>query len=314
MRADSDGVRAREQEDSAQRKPADVSGPRLGIVTVLHNSDHVLREFADALGPVDVGNVSLVLVDSGSADVTIARHVAAELGAEFVVAPGNVGYGTASNLGARRLEVDWFLFVNPDVRVHLGDLQRLVRAAQEAGFACAAPLLTRDVGRRREDENAMPVRPEFPVSGACMAVAAGAFREVGGFDECFFMFAEEEDLQLRLASKGYVTGIVETVLADTRGGASSAGVSARWSMAEREVARGRLILKHRGWLMFCASSARSMVRIASWSALSPRRQSLAQIVRGLAKAARDQSTGRHRRCEARLVDPEGTESSAAQRS
>ena len=57
--------------------------------------------------------------------------------------------------------------------------------------------------------------------GACMLMRAGAVAEVGGFDERFWLYGEEADLQRRLAARGWTAVFTPTALATHVGGASS---------------------------------------------------------------------------------------------
>ena len=49
-----------------------------------------------------------------------------------------------------------------------------------------------------------PRRQVFPVTGCCMWCRTEALREVGGFDERFFLYYEDYDLSKRLAQKGTI--------------------------------------------------------------------------------------------------------------
>ena len=46
------------------------------------------------------------------------------------------------------------------------------------------------------------------MSGACFAVRRSAFEQVGGFDEAYFMYAEDVDLCWRLGRQGWRIGYV----------------------------------------------------------------------------------------------------------
>ena len=45
------------------------------------------------------------------------------------------------------------------------------------------------------------------LTGAALLVRSGLFRDLGGFDEAFFMYSEETDLQMRIHKSGYRIGV-----------------------------------------------------------------------------------------------------------
>jgi GT2 family glycosyltransferase len=60
------------------------------------------------------------------------------------------------------------------------------------------------------------------VSGAVVAIGTDAFRELGGFDERFFLYFEDADLCRRAANAGMPIRYVPAAVARHVGGASSA--------------------------------------------------------------------------------------------
>lgn len=60
------------------------------------------------------------------------------------------------------------------------------------------------------------------VSGACFAIGAAAFEEIGGFDERYFMYFEDADLCRRATAAGWPIRYLPDVVVDHVGGASSA--------------------------------------------------------------------------------------------
>ena len=80
------------------------SRPSIGVVTVTHNSAHVLDGFLDQLSAETAENETrVVVVDSGSSAIGETKRISRQSGAAFVPILENVGYGTASNRGAQGL-------------------------------------------------------------------------------------------------------------------------------------------------------------------------------------------------------------------
>jgi GT2 family glycosyltransferase len=129
------------------------------------------------------------------------------------------GFGANHNQAFARCASDWFLIVNPDVRI-TGDVLTvlLARAAQRDAILAPqevdaagvrrdgvrGPITPLELLRRRvfRHPTAAPRRGGW-VKGMFMLTRARAFRQVRGFDERFFLYGEDADLCARLMLAGW---------------------------------------------------------------------------------------------------------------
>lgn len=133
------------------------------------------------------------------------------------------GFGANHNAAFARCDTDWFLVLNPDIRLDRDALAQLLSLAQpgvgllapridEPGRAGLEPhrdLLTPcEILRRDRAAYRPPVAPAW-VPGMFMLLRAAAFRQVGGFDRRFFMYGEDFDLCARLRLAGWEIAVAE---------------------------------------------------------------------------------------------------------
>lgn len=136
------------------------------------------------------------------------------------------GFGANHNQAFERCGTEWFLVLNPDIRFDDDVLSPLLaQAAADAGLltprilepgktepephrALLTPL--KIVGRK-----AGYVRPTVPawIPGLFMLFRSKAYRQVGGFDEKFFMYGEDFDICARTRLAGWKLQVGETLLA-----------------------------------------------------------------------------------------------------
>ena len=123
---------------------------------------------------------------------------------------------------------DWFVICNPDIIATPEQVRQLLTQAENEGTELAAPMLWNNK-TDRFDHNVRPrVRLLFLIlsfvgmpgpsrysadqlekletsdwaSGAFLAIKAGLFRKLGGFDDRYFMYMEDVDLCRRAETLG----------------------------------------------------------------------------------------------------------------
>jgi GT2 family glycosyltransferase len=172
----------------------------------------------------------------------------------------NGGFGRAANAGVRLATHPWLLILNSDIVVPPGFLTSLLAAAaplqpavvgvrqrdpetQEelrAGHRFFGPLslavlhtsaLRRYRGARwwrrlarTDDEEPAPSGPVDWISGAVLLLPLRLFVRLGGFDESYFMYCEEVDLQRQAHQRGVPSLIVTGIEVGHHGGASSSAL------------------------------------------------------------------------------------------
>lgn len=135
------------------------------------------------------------------------------------------GFGANHNQAFQQCETRWFAVVNPDIRLPTDPFALLVAALEEGGCGVAAPevrnpaggvddsvrrfptlpgLVRRFVGK---DDGRMVTKGTQPqnvdwAAGMFLLFSAGVFREVGGFDERYFLYYEDVDICVRLWRRG----------------------------------------------------------------------------------------------------------------
>jgi len=191
--------------------------------------------------------VDIVVVENGergSAPTTLRERDVT------VVEPGlNLGYGRGVNRGVARVrDHEYLLISNPDVVVHHGAVAALAAALDALEtVAVVGPQIRRPDGSVYPSQRVFPhfwlaglhalLAPVWPsnpatkryrsrhddgtvdwVSGACFMIRRRAFEEVGGFDERYFMFAEDMTLCWDLRQRGWgVAAVDEAVVTHVEG-------------------------------------------------------------------------------------------------
>jgi len=216
--------------------------PHVAVVLVTYNSDAVLPGALESLVANGVHLDAVVVADNASRDdsVKVAQSAATWLPVRVLQTGRNAGYAAAINAAVQVLNLDRLdavFIMNPDCRLHPdtlavlaadlrrracgiavprllnvdGTLQPSIRRAPTVSRAVAEAVIggkkAGRIGRLGElitDPRAYE-RPGRAVwaTGAAMLLSTRLMRELGPWDESFFLYSEETEYCLRAADHGY---------------------------------------------------------------------------------------------------------------
>lgn len=179
----------------------------LTVIVVTYNSAHCIA----ALAPTLAALPHVTIVDNASNDGTADVAARAMPNALVLRNERNLGFGAANNLALRQVATSHALLLNPDCLPAEAFLRGLLAAAGEfPDAAIIAPHLIRRGGevelsyrwpgklwRSQGPAAEGPCCVGF-VCGAAMLFNMAVMREIGFFDEDFFLYYEDEDLCQRV--------------------------------------------------------------------------------------------------------------------
>jgi GT2 family glycosyltransferase len=240
----------------------------VAVVIPSWNSAGLLPRCLDSLAEQGL-EIELMVVDNGSGDGSV--ELLAERGVPHIALPENVGFAAAVNLGVARTGAEAVLALNADTVLEPGCLALLLDALEadpklggvqprllqgDAGapldpsaarLYSAGQALTAD-GRALELGAGEPQPPRLPavhevfgVCGAACLLRRQLFTELGGYDESYFAFYEDVDLNVRARIAGWRFAYVPAAVVWHLGNASwLAGFERPGADNARLVARNRL--------------------------------------------------------------------------
>ncbi len=210
---------------------------QVSVIIVNYNTySEILKCIGSLYSFTDDIFFEIIVVDNKSPERNI--EYLSELFPEIIVlySNNNRGFGAGCNMGARKSKGKYILFLNPDTIVKSNVLKEFYDFMERnTNTVAVSPnfiypngdqgyvfnyfpdivweifeLFGRGYGYRIKRFNKLintfstertPLKVDWN-TGACLFVSASKFSDINGFDENYFLYYEDVDLQLRLKEKG----------------------------------------------------------------------------------------------------------------
>ncbi len=259
--------------------PADARAD-VAVVVVTYNSAADIPKLVDDLRVAALDRpVRLVVIDNQSTDGTV-DVIGEQRDIVLVQSGGNLGYAGGINLGLRSIgQCDAVLILNPDLTLEANAITRMLEALRSDRIGAVVPKMLDEDGStypslRREPSIARAIgdaflggkvsrRPGFSseivthsasylqshdvdwATGAAVMVPSTVVREVGDWDEQFFLYSEETDYFRRIRETGRLVHYEPSAVVRHRRGGSGSAPALQTLMA---VNRIRYAERHHGQL------------------------------------------------------------------
>jgi len=209
----------------------------ISVIVVSYNTADLIGACLASIAEGQGVPLEIFVVDNASSDGG-ADVVRKGFPAVHLVENGeNRGFGAANNQVLSRCEGRYLVLLNPDTVVRPGAFREMAAYMDShPGVGLAGPGIVNPDGTHQDS-----VSYRYPgqkhasgelaglagsiacVMGACQIVRTGLMRRIGGFDEDFFLYGEDQDLCLRIRKLGYEIGHVESAEVVHHGGKSERG-------------------------------------------------------------------------------------------
>ncbi|MDQ0895402.1 glycosyltransferase family 2 protein [Agromyces ramosus] len=255
---------------------------RVSVLVVLYNSSAVLEQLLASIPAASRDTATdVVVIDNASSDRAESHRIAEQYGASFVQLEANLGYGGGVNAGFAALDDpgDLLLICNADLEFRPGAIDALAEYAttHPAVGSVGPAILNKDgsvypsarrspslrvgVGhallgdiapnnrwsqRYRDEATLSAPRQADWLSGACLLVPTVRFKELGGFDDGYFMYFEDVDLGDRLRAAGSRNVFLPAAQVIHIGAHSTESVSGRMLAVHHRSAYRYLSRRYRG--------------------------------------------------------------------
>jgi len=204
--------------------------PELSIVFVNYNDRiHLEKSLASLQKNVQDIDYEVIVVDNNSSDGSLAFLRENFPSVRTMGNKENLGYARANNQGIRESKGEYVLLLNTDTIINPGALNLLLQEMKkDPGIGGIGPALLTDKNNYQVSfgkkvnfiselfqkyflnfyyklilKNDKKNREVNWLSGACLLTKRNILKEVGLFDENFFLYFEDIDLCLRIKEKGW---------------------------------------------------------------------------------------------------------------
>ena len=188
------------------------------IITVLYNSSDIVDSFFDSFK-----NFKIIVVDNGRNE-RILNKIQNYKNIQVISKNKNLGYGKAINFAFENVSTNFFLVLNPDLSIDENSIENMfniLNKYSDCGMVAPMTLPDKDFYGAFPEKNLKNVNSSNEIKsrelllnssiegelcvdvakGCALLISAEQFKNVGKFDEKYFLFWEEIDLCRKFRTK-----------------------------------------------------------------------------------------------------------------
>jgi GT2 family glycosyltransferase len=193
----------------------------VSVIVVNWNGKEHLKECFTSLKKQTYVPLELLLVDNASVDGSVEYVEEHFPMVSVLINPENRGFGGAVNRGVEKAKGEYILFLNNDLHLDERCVEKMVDMVEGESVGAIVPKILYFNNENRinsfgnlinylglacpkyiDEENKTTMEVEETACGGIFLIRKNLFKELGGFDQEFFMYHEDHDLSWRIRLLG----------------------------------------------------------------------------------------------------------------
>jgi GT2 family glycosyltransferase len=192
--------------------PSIFKNKKVSFIIVAYKSKKFLTGCVNSIIKHTSCEYEIVIVENNSGENLDEIQNLSTTKVKIIYSDKNAGFGSGVNLGATKATGDWLCIINPDTKIQ-GDIHILstigkntgiiglalvnqenkIQAYQYGDFPTPHSIVSNKAKKSWQNPIEKTIATDW-VSGGSLCIETNLFRELGGFDERFFMYYEDIDL------------------------------------------------------------------------------------------------------------------------
>lgn len=206
----------------------------ISVIIVSYNTVDLTIACLESVFASQRVSYEVFVVDNASKDGSAVIVGQKYPGVRVIANEANRGFGAANNQALHECLGRHVIFLNPDTTVEPESFYTMVEFMDtHPQVGLAGPMVLNPDGTRQDSVSYRypghrygaadlgPLPGEIAcVLGACQIASASLLKELGGFDEDFFLYGEDQDLCLRIRKRGLKIVLIDEAVFMHHGGQS----------------------------------------------------------------------------------------------
>ena len=173
---------------------------KVTIILIAYKSEKKINTFIKKIP----NNIKVIIVEN-SKNLLLKKQVEKKYRNIKVYIKKNEGVSASINYAAKKIKTEFFIQISPDIQFNYKDIDKFIEVAKELNnkFSALGPrfLNVNSKSHRQINQN-LKIGSIDSVHGSFMFINKKRFKEIGGFDNKFFLYFEETDYCKRAFNKG----------------------------------------------------------------------------------------------------------------
>ena len=188
---------------------------KITIILIAYKSEKLINAFVKK-----IPNTIKVIIIENSNNLLLKRKIEKKYKNIKVYIKKNEGVSASINYAVKKIKTEFFLQISPDIKFDYMDLNKFIGIAKKLDnkFSALGPrfLNVNNKSHKQINKN-LKIGSINSIHGSFMFINKKKFKEIGGFDNNFFLYFEETDYCKRASNVGLKAYQINEIKVKTEG-------------------------------------------------------------------------------------------------